>query len=138
MVTYPARLARHRQGYLATFPDIPEAVATGPTRERTLALAAEALVTAMDVYFVGRRKVPMPSAPRRGHVPVELPASVAVKVLLLNELVDQGLRNAELARRMRTTSQEVTRLTSLHHRTKIDTIVRALQVLGRRLEFALA
>ena len=41
-----------------------------------------------------------------------------------------------LARRMGTRPQEVNRLTTLSHPTKIDTISRALRALGKRLEVA--
>ena len=92
------------------------------TREEALALAADALTTAMDFYFEDRRRVPVPSAPKRGQVMVDLPPSVAAKVLLLNEMLRQQVRPAELARRMNVRPQEVNRLTDLHHPTKIDTI----------------
>lgn len=135
---YPARVTREGNEYLVTFPDVPEAITSGVTREEALAMAADALVTAMDFYFEDRRAVPAPSPIKRGQAAVELPPSVAAKVLLLNELVAGGIRNAELARRMHTTAQEVTRLTDLHHPTKIDTVARALQALGRSLEIRLA
>lgn len=138
MLSYPARLTRSRSGYRASFLDLPEAAATGVTPEKALARATDVLLVEMGRCFKARRKVPAPSAPAPRDVPVMLPASVAVKLLLLNELVAQELRNVELARRMRTTSQEVGRLTNLRHRTKIDTLVHALQVLGRRVELALA
>lgn len=131
---YPARVTREGNEYLVTFPDVPEAITTGATRDEALAMATDALVTAMDFYFEDRRAVPLPSPVKRGQVTVDLPASVAMKVLLLNELVSSGIRNAELARRMHTTAQEVTRLTDLHHPTKIDTVARALKTLGRSLE----
>ena len=135
---YPARVTREDNEYLVTFPDVPEAITTGATHAEALAMAADALVTAMDFYFEDRRTVPLPSVIKRGQVAVELPASVAAKVLLLNELVATGVRNAELARLMHTSAQEVTRLTDLHHPTKIDTVARALQVLGRKLELRVA
>jgi antitoxin HicB len=135
---YPARVTKEGKEFLVTFPDVPEAITSGATQEEALEMAADALVTAMDFYFEDRRAVPMPSAPKRGQVPVELPASVAAKVLLLNELVASGVRNAELARRMGTSAQEVTRLTDLHHPTKIDTVARALNALGRTLELRVA
>lgn len=131
---YPARVTREGNEFLVTFPDVPEAITTGATRDEALAMAVDALVTSMDFYFEDRRAVPLPSPIKRGQVGIELPASVAMKVLLLNELVDAGVRNAELARRMGTTAQEVTRLTDLHHPTKIDTIARALKTLGRSLD----
>ena len=127
---YPARLTREGNEYLVTFPNVPEAITAGATREEAMAMAVDALVTAMDFYFEDRRAVPLPSPIKRGQVAVELPASVAAKILLLNELVTAGIRNAELARRMRTSAQEVTRLTDLHHPTKIDTVARALNALG--------
>jgi len=55
-------------------------------------------------------------------------------VLLLNEMVRQKVRLAELARRLGTTAQEVNRMTHLTHSTKIDGIDAALGVLGKRLE----
>jgi antitoxin HicB len=135
---YPARLTREGKEFLVTFPDVPEAITSGATREEAAAMAADALITAMDFYFEDRRTVPLPSPVKRGQLAVELPASVAAKVLLLNELIASGVRNAELARRMHTTAQEVTRLTDLHHPTKIDTVARALKTLGRTLELRVA
>lgn len=134
---YPARLQRDGEGYLVTFADVPEAITGGPTREEALDMAADALRTAMDFYFEDRRPVPLPSLPQQGDVLVELPPSVVAKVLLLNEMILQGARNADLARRMGVRPQEVSRLTDLHHPTKIDTIAQALKALGRSLELSL-
>ena len=69
---------------------------------------------------------------------VDLPPSVGAKVLLLNEMIAQGTRPADLARLMNVRPQEINRLTDLHHPTKIDTIAQALKTLGRRLELSLA
>lgn len=138
MLSYPARVSRDGDGFMVSFPDIPEALTGADTREQALEMAADALTTAMDFYFEDRRPVPAPSAPKRGQVMIDLPPSVGAKVLLLNELVTTGVRNVELARRMHTTAQEVTRLTDLHHPTKIDTIAQALKALGKRLELSLA
>jgi len=97
-------------------------------------MAHDALVTALEFYFADKRELPQPSRPKKGQVQVELPASVAAKVLLLNEMVKQKVRPSELARRLGTTAQEVNRLTQLKHTTKIDGIDRALSVLGKRLQ----
>jgi antitoxin HicB len=138
MLSYPARIVRDGDGYAVSFPDIPEALTGASTRDEALEMAADALTTAMDFYFEDRRPVPAPSAPKRGQVLVDLPPSVAAKVLLLNEMIAQGTRNAELARRMHVRPQEINRLTDLHHPTKIDTIDLALRALGRKLELTLA
>lgn len=138
MLSYPAKLTPDGDGFMVSFPDIPEALTSGSTREEVLDMAADALVTAMEFYFEDRRTVPPPSAPKRGQVLVDLPLSIAAKVLLLNEMLAQGTRNADLARRMKVRPQEVNRLTDLHHPTKIDTIAVALKTLGRKLELSLA
>ncbi|GAB7197641.1 type II toxin-antitoxin system antitoxin HicB [Dickeya oryzae] len=114
------------------FPDIPEALTGGSTREEALEMAQDALVTAFDFYFDDKREIPMPS--EDGEEFVEVPASVAAKVLLLNAMIQTGTSNADLARRIGTRPQEVQRIVSLAHSTKIDTIQLALKALGKRLE----
>ena len=138
MLSYPARLARDGEGFMVSFPDIPEALTGGPTREKALEMAVDALTTAMDFYFEDRRPVPAPSQAKRGHVMVDLPTSISAKVLLLNEMLAQGVRPAELARRMHVRPQEVNRITTLSHPTKIDTISEALAAIGTRLELRVA
>jgi len=137
MLSYPAKIARDGDEYVVTFPDIPEAITCGSTRAEAIEMAADALLTAMDFYFEDRRAVPSPSPSKTGQVLIELPPSVSAKVLLLNEMVAQGKKPAELARSMSVRPQEVTRLLDLHHATKIDTVAAALHALGRKLELHL-
>ncbi len=138
MLRYPARITPDEDGFLVVFPDIPEATTGGDSIEDALEMAADALATAMDFYFEDKRPVPEPSAPKRGQVLIDLPPSIGAKVLLLNEMLAQGTRNADLARRMNVRPQEISRLTDLRHPTKIDTIAVALKALGKRLELSLA
>jgi antitoxin HicB len=46
----------------------------------------------------------------------------------------QKVRPAELARRLKVTPQEVTRLIDPHHKTRIDGIAGALKALGKTME----
>lgn len=131
---YPANVKPDGDGWMVVFPDIPEALTAGSTHEEAIAMAKDALVTALEFYFDDRREIPEPSRVKKGQVPIELPASVSAKVLLLNEMVRQQVRPSELARRLGTTPQEVNRLTQLTHATKIDGIDNALHALGKRLE----
>jgi antitoxin HicB len=133
MQGYPVTLRRDGKFILVTFPDIPEAITQGDNRAHALEMAAEALEIAMDFYFEDRRPVPAPSKPKPGQAIVELPPSVAAKVLLLNEMLRQKVRPAELARRMGTTPQEVNRITNIRHATRIDRVDTALRALGKRL-----
>ena len=138
MRTFPAKIRPDGSGFVVTFRDIPEAITQGSTKEEAVQMAEDALVTAMDFYFEDRRPVPMPSERRRGEVDITLPASVAAKVLLLNELLGQSITAAELARRLDTSPQVVNKIVDLNHATKIDTIAQALEVVGKRLELCIA
>lgn len=136
---YPAHFEPAPEGgFVVTFRDIPEAITQGDTEAEALEMAKDVLVSAMDFYFEDRRSVPKPSAHKKGERLIELPASVAAKVLLLNELVASGMSNADLARRMGTRPQEVQRIVDLNHATKIDTIATALAAMGKRLDVRVA
>jgi antitoxin HicB len=135
MLRYPAKFKPAKEGgFVVTFRDIPEAITQGESVEDAMIQARDALETALDFYFDDRREVPAPSKARRGERLIGLPASLSAKVLLLNEMVRQRVRPADLARRLHTTPQEITRLTDVRHRTRIDSIAAALQALGKQLE----
>lgn len=139
MLAYPMRMRRDTNGsLLITFPDIPEAAASAHIDDDAPRQAREALESALEFYFEDERPVPMPSRPKRGQKTVDLPASMSIKVLLLNEMLRQGVRPADLARRLGTTPQAVNRMTNLRHATKIDGLVEAFRALGKKLELRVA
>jgi antitoxin HicB len=133
---YPVKMRRDGKFFLVTFPDIPEAITQGTSEEEAMKAAKDALGTALDFYFEAGRIIPSPSAPRGGYRYVELPVSIAAKVLLLNEMLRQKIRPAELARRLHTTPQEVNRLTNVRHTSKIDGIAEAMKALGKNLHIS--
>ena len=137
---FPVKLTPDLQsgGFVVTFPDIPEAITQGDTTQEALAMAQEALETALEFYFEDKRVVPVPSKPKRGQRVIELPTSLSAKVLLLNEMVVQKVRPAELVRGLNTTPQKVNRLTNLRHASRIDGIAAALHAMGRQLQVSLA
>lgn len=116
----------------------PQALTQGDTYEEAVEMAQDALVTAMDFYFEDNRLVPMPSKAKKDDVLIELPLSVWSKVLLLNEMLSQHVSQADLAKLMGIKPQQVTRIVSLEHATKIDTLVDAFKALGKTLMFSLA
>jgi antitoxin HicB len=125
-------------GLWLSFPDVPEAFTNGSDLADALSHAADALETAFDIYFDTKRVVPLPSVPKRSQRTVEIPASVAAKILLHNEMIAQRVRPSELARRMKIPRQEMTRLLDPRHTTKIDSIALALTALGKRLELTVS
>ena len=135
---YPATFTPDTGGFVVTFRDIPEAITQGDNDAEAMFMARDVLREAMSVYFDEKRSVPMPSKPLAGERLVDLPISVAAKVLLLNEMLVKDVAPSELARRMDTTRQEVNRLIDLGHSTKIDRIGEAMHALGRDLEVVAA
>lgn len=129
---YPVNLEPDSGGFFVSFPDIPEALTQGDSREDALSMALDALVTAFEFYFEDNRKVPLPSEVTGEFV--DVPLSVASKVLMLNAFIDSSLTQTELANRMGVKKQEITRLFDLKHATKIDAIQKAMQAIGKRLE----
>ena len=135
---YFAQRLHEDGGYTVTFRDIPEAITYGETLEEALEMAQDALETAMEFYFEDMRQVPTPSKGQDGEYAIELPISMASKVLLLNEMVAQRVTQADLAKRMNTSRQVVNRMTDLQHATKIDTISDALKALGKEMVIQVA
>lgn len=129
---YPVLIEKDDDGFMASFPDIPEALTGGDTYQETLELAAGALVTAFEFYFEDQRPVPMPSD--AGDMPViEVPLSVWAKVLVLNGMLENRLTQTELANRMGIRKQEMQRIVNLDHATKIDTLAQAMKAMGKTL-----
>jgi antitoxin HicB len=135
MYSYPVNLEKDTNGsLLVTFPDIPEAASVGDDEDEALLNALDALESAIEIYFDEKREVPTPSKARKGQRVVTLPALVTAKVLLANEMIRQGVRKAELARRLELHMPQVDRLLDPRHSSKLDTIERAFEKLGKRLD----
>ncbi|MGI4847362.1 MAG: type II toxin-antitoxin system HicB family antitoxin [Janthinobacterium lividum] len=137
---YPATFTPDTEagGFVVTFRDIPAAITQGDTEEEARDMAADVLVLAMESYFDEKCQVPSPSARQDHERAIAVPASVAAKILLLNEMIASGTKASDLARRLGTSPQEVNRLIDLKHSTKIDRIEEALVALGKNLDLRIA
>jgi antitoxin HicB len=136
---YPVIVHKEKEGGCwLSFPDVPGTYTNGTSVEDAMSHALDALETMFMVTFGTGETIPLPSPPGRGQKLIELPPTVAAKVLLHNEMVRQKVRPIELARRMGIPRQELTRVLNLKHNTKIDTTAQALNALGKRLELHVA
>lgn len=136
---YPVQIASDAMtgGFAITFRDIPEIVCHAATESQARDKASEILLQSIDTCFNQRRTIPLPSRAQRGEQLIAVPASLASKVLLLNEMLAQKVIPSELARRLCTTRQEVHRLVDPNHTTKIDRVEEALAALGKKLKLSL-
>ncbi|WP_017191203.1 type II toxin-antitoxin system HicB family antitoxin [Vibrio harveyi] len=129
---------QHEDGeFVVSFPDIPEAITSGDTIEEAKQEAINALVTAFEFYFEDQRAIPMPKE-YEGLECTEVPLSVWAKVLTLNTMLEQRISQADLARQMGTRKQEIQRIISLDHTTKIDTLHAAMSAMGKHFTLTIA
>ncbi len=80
--------------------------------------------------------IPEASDPQEGEYVVTLTTSEEAKILLHNEMVKGHISRAEFARRAGMRLSDVTRLLNIKHQTKIDTIAKALNVVGKQLKLS--
>lgn len=120
-------------GYWVVCPDIPEMNSLGDTPEEALREAEDGLISALSIYVDQRRAIPLPSQCKQGQHLVHLPALVVAKVALWNTMQEQGLRKADLARRLGVKPPQVDRLVDFLHSSKIEQVEAALAALGKRI-----
>lgn len=138
MLAYPVLLTKDTNGaYLVEVPDLAEANSVGDDQDEAMLNAADAIGTALEIYFDERRPVPLPSKARKGQSTVVLPAIEEAKVLLWNEMQAQNIRKAELARRLNVHMPQIDRLFNLKHSTKVEFIEQAAKALGKKLQVTL-
>jgi antitoxin HicB len=130
---FPAHIRRDGKAYGVRFRDLPECLTFGADRRAAEVAAGDALAEAIAGRISGDIGLPEPSAPRRGEVIVELPASMAAKAALYLALENAGISKAELARRLGVDEREVRRMLDPRHGTRLATLDAALGVLGKRL-----
>jgi antitoxin HicB len=130
---YPANLKPNEQGgFMAQFPDVPEALTEADTGEEVLKCAQDALAVALSGYLDDRKNIPRPSRPQRGQKLVALPPSIALKLAIYQAMRDQKLTQAELARRLGCNHAHVVSILDLNHDTPENHLCEALAVLAER------
>jgi len=132
---YPAEITEAPDGWTVTFPDVPEAITGGATRDEAIGRAAEALVSALSIYVEAGERLPSPS-PAKGCPLVSVTALEAAKLALHQAMSEDGLSKVELARRMGKHERAIRRLLDPLHRSHIGEVETALRNLGRRIEIS--
>ncbi|MCE7029525.1 type II toxin-antitoxin system HicB family antitoxin [Jiella avicenniae] len=123
-------------GLLVTFPDVPEAITEGASRDEALANASEALGFALRHYLGTGHDLPPASGRGVELVPIEVTAADALKLAVVESFRASGLRQTELAERLGVVESEARRILNPDHPTKIRTLELALRALGKRASVA--
>ena len=132
---YPCQLSPDEDGGLVvTFPDLPEAITGGNDRVGALAMAEDALATALAGYVHKKWDIPAPSEVAHGQVSVPVPTVVAAKLALYSAMRAQRITKVELAERLGVSESAVRKLANPDHRSHISQVQKALRAVGRSLK----
>ena len=133
---YPCLLT-HDDGdascYLVTFPNLPEALTAGATREESLLLAEDALVVALSMYVDAEEDIPRPSPASAEHHLITVPPRTAAQLALYTAMRRKGVSVHSLARSLGVRESKVRRLLDLDRPSRLDHVATALRPLGRSL-----
>jgi len=130
---YPVILTKDGDSIIAEFPDIPEAMTIGASKDNALEWAQDALVVALSGYVDERRNIPQPSKPKVGQETVVLPPLIASKLAIYQAMRDRNVTQVELADKLHCDARQVRRLLDLDHHSRMDLIDDALHELGKKL-----
>ncbi|MDR1708510.1 MAG: type II toxin-antitoxin system HicB family antitoxin [Candidatus Accumulibacter sp.] len=139
MFDYPVTLTPDDNGtVLATFADVPEAITFGADEEEALLNAVDALETGLSFYVDARRPLPRARRPAKGQKTVRPSALECAKLGVYQAMTEQGVKKAELARRMGWRPPQVDRLFDLRHASRFDQIEAAARALGKSVTVNIA
>ena len=138
MFDYPVTLTPDDGTLLVTFADVPEAITFGANEGEALLNAVDALETGLSFYVDARKPLPAISRPKRGQKTVRPSALECAKLGVYQAMTDQGIKKAELARRLGWHMPQVDRLFDLRHASRMDQIEAAAAALGRHIEITVA
>lgn len=135
MLSYPIKLTKDgNDTLLATSPDFPELTTFGDDMDDALQHALDALEEAIAARIAGREEIPSPS---KGKVRVALPTLTAAKVLLYQAMREDGVRKADLARRLNCHMPQIDRLLDVQHASRLDQLDAAFRALNRRMSVSI-
>ena len=135
-LAYPVQLRKEGEAVLVTCPDLPEVTTFGEDEADALLRAKGAIEEALAARIAHREDIPEPSA-AKGAPTVALDTNAALKVLLWRAMQREGLRKADLARRLGWHAPQVDRILDLNHHSRIDLLDQAFAALGRRILVAI-
>jgi antitoxin HicB len=130
---YRIELAADDNGtLLVTCPQLPMVATFGGTETDAISHATDAIEVALGSMIDDGDEIPKPDAAQG--VMVRLPLLISLKVQLYWTLQAEGISRAELARRLGWNRESVDRLFRLDHRSRLEQIEAAFQVLGRQVD----
>lgn len=131
---YPVLVKPSEAGrWIASFPDVPEALTETDTREEALYWAQDALEVAFTGYMEQNRDIPVPSHPEQDQGTIPVSPLKAAKLALYQAMKERQMSQLDLAEKLQCDPRQIRRLLDLDHRSRMDLLESALRVFGKRL-----
>ena len=135
---YRFTLERQENGWwLVRFPDVPEALTEGETKDEARENALDCLVTALEGYMKAGRPIPRPSHVRRDSERLALPSLVTAKLAVYDTMRAHGWSKSKLAKQLGVPENSVRRLLDLRHNSQMRLIDAALATMNSELPIGL-
>ena len=132
---YPCRLTPDEDGgFVVAFRDVPEAITGGGDHAEALAMAEDALASALAGYVHEEWEIPTPSVIEEGETFVAVPSVVAAKLALYSAMKAQRVSRADLAHRLGISEAVVRKMANPDDRSNMDRVQQALRELGHSLK----
>ena len=120
-------------GWVVTFRDVPEAITQGDDKRSALREAGDCLEEAIAARIDDKKEIPLPSSLRDDEYLVCLPIQTALKASVYLAMRESSLSQVQLAKMLEVDEKEVRRILDPHHSTKLPTLERVLNALGRQI-----
>ena len=119
-------------GYVVTFRDLPEAITQGDSIEVALREAADCIEEAIAARIDDRLDIPEPSDMLENEYLVPVPMQTALKAAVTLAMSESKMNQVQLANALKVNEKEVRRIFDSHHGTKLGTLARTLNILGKK------
>lgn len=130
---YPLTLTPDSNGtLLVTCADLPEVTTYGADESEAVLRGIDAIEEAIAARISAREDIPHPSKARKKRLAMLPPQTVAT-VLLYLTMREQGVRKADLARKLSLHGPQIDRLLDLRHSSAIKSYQAAFAALDKRM-----
>jgi antitoxin HicB len=137
LYAYPACLEEQATGgFVVRFRDLPDALTEGADRVAALAEGADCLSEALAGRITRKEDIPGASTVERGETLIAPEPTIALKTALYDALRTQGLKVADLARRLAVDYHQAARLLDPKYPSKLTGLEEALNALGCQVAIA--
>jgi len=137
MLAYPIQVSMLNNAYEVKCFDIPEVVGIGENEMSAIAQASKSLENVIEDYFNNRKQIPLPDVQSTYIKTIELSSTATVKILLMNEMVKQGVYKVDLARKMKLFMPQVNQLLNLRYASRLDYLEEVCKQLGKRMHISI-